>query len=203
MFEMADVARMAGLTPVEEIKSAKISTKPRVFLDMDGVLVNFTKALCKLLKIPYTQDRAYGYDFWKYCGMTDDEFRDTITREARWWATMEPHPYAKDLVHWLIDQGIDWHILSSSMYDCDCFAGKSQWVRKHLGDEGMKRFILVCGDKGRIARKGDILVDDGPHNWDAWEAAGGEAFPWIEYPPKHPELPAQLDRLKTFISFRA
>ena len=115
------------------------STRPRLFLDMDGVLVDFDSAVARLSP----------EDHSTYAGHYD-EVPGIFSR-------MDPMPGAIEAWHRL-DELYEIYILSTPPWGMpEAWSAKRRWVDEHLGEIGHKRLILTHRKDLAI---GDYLVDD-------------------------------------------
>lgn len=111
----------------------------RIFIDMDGVIVDFDAYKTKNSK-------------------TGDE----IKREQGAYLAMEPVPGALDAVRSLIGMGFDvWLATKPPTGIAWAYADKVSWVLEHLPE--LKRKIILTHDKGLLGDSGDVLIDDRPH----------------------------------------
>ncbi len=109
----------------------------RIYVDMDGVLVDFPTALDK---------RGLSRD------TKDPELIPGL------FAEMDPIPGALEAYRKLVKRGHDVYLLSTAPWMNETAWGdKCGWVKKHLGDVAKKRLIL---SHHKHLLRGDILVDD-------------------------------------------
>jgi len=111
----------------------------RIFVDMDGVIVDFDS---------YKDKHA----------LTGE---DTKRRQGAY-LEMEPIPGALEAVHSLIGMGFEvWIATKPPTGVVFAYADKAAWVIKHLPE--LKRRIIITHDKGLLGEEGDFLIDDRPH----------------------------------------
>ena len=176
----------------------------RVFLDLDGVLADFNRSVAGAFQLPYPSDDELGHG-WMYfkhlkSRMSVDEYLHALADQHDFWRDLDPFPWYRELPDWLDQHSIDWSFLSSTTNSRKCWGGKSDWIQDHYGTDYLKRLILVLGNKHRICRPGDVLVDDCHQNCQEWQAAGGRPYFWREFPAYHPKAQEQLNGLKNFIT---
>jgi len=119
-------------------------SKPRIYVDMDGVLCDYDEAKYRtLLRTPenFFPQASYGF------------FRD-----------MRPITGAIEAYHWLHENFDTWILTRPSVLNPMCYTEKREWVEKHLGLEICEKLIM-CTEKGLL--KGDYLIDDMP--WPSFE----------------------------------
>ena len=152
-----------------------------IFLDMNGVLCDFITPAMAL------HGRAYVPDAWpkgewdaaKVLGVSVKDLWKKISMQGEsFWVGLKPYPWAHHLVRELlkIDQVI---IATSPSRAASCYAGKRTWLMDHgFGDLAS----MFGSEKHLLSQYGRTLIDDGVHNTEKWEAAGGRAVlvpqPW-------------------------
>jgi 5'-nucleotidase len=118
-----------------------VAVKKILYIDMDGVLVDFESGLAR---IPDELRSQYG------------EHADDIPGI---FALMDPMPGALDAFHELREL-FDTYILSTAPWDNpSAWSDKVLWVQEHLGHLAYKRLILT---HHKNLNKGDFLIDDRP-----------------------------------------
>jgi 5'(3')-deoxyribonucleotidase len=111
----------------------------RIFIDMDGVIVNFDALKRKLNLGPGELKKRPGA-----------------------YLEMEPYPDAIPAVTGLINAGYDVFIATKPPTGVPfAYADKVSWVLKYLPE--LARKIIITSDKGLLGDEGDILIDDRPH----------------------------------------
>lgn len=111
----------------------------RVFVDMDGVLVDFDS-------------------YKKLLGLTGDE----VKKLQGAYLKMDPYPEAIAGIKWLIGAGYDvWIATKPPTGIALAYADKAEWVFRHLPE--LKRKLIITHDKGMLGDEGDFLIDDRPH----------------------------------------
>lgn len=110
-----------------------------IYIDMDDVLCNFSKAHKKAL----AENPAIGFPQSQY----------------GFFRKLEPIEGAIDAVDYLLKQEkFDVYILTApSIYNPSCYTEKREWVEEYLGMEMVKR-LIISPHKG--LNKGDYLIDD-------------------------------------------
>lgn len=148
--------------------------KKIIYIDMDGVLVDFESAFSQLTKDDYAN----------YVGQYDNV--------PGIFALMEPMPGAIEAVEKL-QRKYDLYILSSSPWENPTALGdKLAWVKKYFGDEKDSLFYKkVIFSSAKHLSRGDILIDDRTAN-----GAGDFEGEHILFGSREfPDWEAVLDRL--------
>ena len=145
----------------------------QVYLDLDGVLVNFDKGFKKLSGGVSADD----FSQKKFNGnhqQAQREFWKLINRGgAKWWAGLEMMP--DGMVLWNFFKKYNPIILSAGS-GSGVRDGKTEWVHKHLGSgitpiissRGVDKWKYVTNDPNTV----HVLIDDTKKNIDAWNSSG-------------------------------
>ncbi len=181
--------------------------RPRVFVDMDGVLANFNKAASQVFGLWYPSEPAalhYNWVFEQYGRqhqreLPHEEFIDVLRGRTEFWATMGFYWWARRLTHHLSAQQYEWYILTHCIDDPGCPFGKHTALKRHFGESIIKRTFMTFGTKHQMCRPGDVLIDDADKNCVAWRQAGGVAFNWVDYTENHPQAEQQVEQLFSFL----
>jgi 5'(3')-deoxyribonucleotidase len=163
----------------------------KVFLDMDGVLVDFMGGLHKSLRLPYSYE-AYPYQKGKWIMLTG------IRGFADIPATFEQCDECCSSIFW---KNLEWmhdghhilntvaakfgvkniQLLTTPMPNIGSWTGKYRWVHRHLPDF-VKRLIVTRAPKSLLAGPDTLLIDDKDENVEEFRAVGGQAIlvprPW-------------------------
>lgn len=148
----------------------KFDTGFMVYLDMDGVIVDFELGAKKLINEPkWLENREQSRDFWKALhSMTADECED-------YWANLSWMPGGKEL--WKYLKNFQTIILSkpdkTAGFRQACEKGKARWLQKNL--QPTPKFIFST-EKWRMASPNAILIDDHTSNTIPFEDHGGAAI---------------------------
>lgn len=194
----------------------------RIFLDMDGVIVDFAKGYEDRVneKEPgFLQKIGYNGDFKKIEDQITDfyikkatndidrskakyrakaKFWSFVTGDKGWWINLNWLPDGKELfnhLYGLRQNGIisEFNILSApSKVDPIVPVAKREWLEKQGVANKFDR-IIMDNDKYKYAENSDdILIDDTPKKLDAWENAGGT-------PILHKNVSSTLDQLNKIL----
>jgi len=141
-------------------------TKAEVYIDMDGVLVDFFDAWAKLMGEKSFRD------------IKDiDKGLQAIRDTDDFWLNLKPTPNAGKLLALVRKLKGSYTILSSPLADDPrSEPHKRMWVEKNLKQFPPKK-VIITGNKAKYAQQSDgtpnILIDDFGQNIAKWEAAGG------------------------------
>ena len=150
----------------ESILDINEASEPEIYLDMDGVLVDFFNEWAKLV----------GVKNWRDIKNVEKSF-DLIKKQKNWWANLPTLPSAKAILGKIKEVKGQYKILSSPLaQDPDSVPGKKEWIKKNLSGFSPADVILTH-NKSKYAKKADgtpnILIDDFGKNIKGWESAGG------------------------------
>lgn len=120
----------------------------RVFVDLDGVVVDFDRFKSEL-------------------ALTGEEVKAMPGAYLR----MQPIPGALAAVRSLIGMGYEvWIATKPPTGIPHAYADKAAWVLEYLPE--LKRRIVVTHSKGLLGDSGDYLIDDRPHKAECLKFAG-------------------------------
>jgi len=159
--------------------------KPRVYLDMDGVLADFFGEWARLAKVGHYKDIN-----------NPEETLQLVRDHPTFWIDLPMLPHARALVKTVIEQYGEYRICSKPLEnDPRSRPGKMEWIRKNLSDM-MPVEVVLTADKSKYAVKDgepNILVDDFGVNINAWKAAGGIGIKYDD--PSFPKVANVLTKL--------
>lgn len=140
-----------------------------VFLDMDGVLTDFQKAICEKFDIPHPPQI---YNFFE---SVRTQVNDICTID--FWASLEWMYDGKEIFSKVIDFcGINnIYLLTVSMPNPGSGTGKILWVEKHIPTL-IKHLIITQAPKNLLAKPDALLIDDKDENVIEFRRAGGQAI---------------------------
>ena len=142
--------------------------KPILYVDMDGVLCNFTKAS------------------WQ--AKLDNPLQRFPQAQWGFFLRLEEIPDAINSIKILEEKYDVWILTRPSFPNVNSFTEKAQWIWDHIGYYMVEKTIM-SGDKSLL--KGDYLIDD--MNTDKQSEFEGE---WIEFgSSKFPNWNAVVDYL--------
>ncbi len=153
----------------------------RLFLDVDGVLSDFTTGAHKKLGIDlYYSNWPYkrgpdGSDWQNELGMSFDDL--SAICDFDFWANLPWHSDGRailDVVLGHFDTS-DITLLTTPMPHVMSASGKMAWIEKNLPD--FKRQTIVCSEKKHVFAgvPGAVLLDDSQRNFNYWRNHWGRA----------------------------
>lgn len=148
-----------------------------VFVDLDGVLADFTRAAlrahgCEHLMQAWPEGES---DVAKVMGISRTQFWDRIDGlGASFWKGLEPYPWFASLIEY-VGSVAPFTLLTAPTLSPDCTSGKIAWIYQHFPKEKGRRFtnFLIGHRKHLLAAPGRVLIDDSEENVAAFQASGG------------------------------
>lgn len=155
-----------------------------VFLDMDGVLVNFVEGIRTALgkPWPYTNLEAMGeWGLGKLWGISDREFWAPCD-SSEFWSELDWMPDGVEILHAVEAFSNEVYLLTSPSLSPESYRGKAQWIARHIPAYRTRTLMGSC--KHLLAGPDRLLIDDCDANIDKFSAAGGMTLtvprPWNE-----------------------
>jgi 5'(3')-deoxyribonucleotidase len=155
----------------------------RVFLDMDGVLVNFNKGTFEAfgLNYDYHHPALNEWCYYKYFGISFEKFNAVC--DINFWANLEWMHDGKQILDEIASRFGNIYLLTTPMPHPGSGTGKILWIEKHL-PRYAKRTIITQASKHILAGPDCLLIDDKDENVSEFVAAGGMGIlvprPWNE-----------------------
>ncbi len=162
----------------------------KIFLDMDGVLVDFVSGLHKRMVMEY-DEQAYPYKLGEYemLGFVADKkgiklnHVFEVTSRPLFWTGLEWEPNGRAILEAAYKSvGQDnVYLLSAPMARDGVWSGKVRWVQANI-PELLPRMIISSAPKHLLANGDSLLIDDKDKNIDGFRLAGGRGVlvprPW-------------------------
>lgn len=160
-----------------------------IYLDLDGVLVDFVGAALSLYGVEEIDGKPARECVRAWDGMPATLSRalgHSVTAEDLWtrvaeagpnlWHELEWLPWGRDLFALCESYGPT-VLMSTPTLTPYVAAGKLMWIHDHMPSGWQARWALTpC--KHHMAHPGALLVDDADHNFEKFSAHGGNAFKW-------------------------
>lgn len=159
-----------------------MSTKRKIFLDLDGVMSGFDEHYQE--KFGHSTKSVHDGRMWKNINSYDE-----------WWVNM-PKTHTHDKL-WEFIKEYQPTILTGcppSKYD-HAAEGKCIWCEKHFGPDVP---VITCLSRHKakyLENEGDILIDDMEKNCKRWTEAGGHA---IQFHPDN--IDEVIEEIKALMS---
>ena len=154
----------------------------RCFLDIDGVLCDWTGTMHRRLGIAYDYANwpyAKGPDGWYWHNDLGWSF-DAVSQlcDFEFWVNASETHDGREIMT-IVRRYFELNeitLLTAPMPNVMSASGKVEWVRRHYPE--FERRMMVCTASKAIlaALPGSLLIDDGPCNIRDWTAAGGRAI---------------------------
>lgn len=153
-----------------------------IYLDMDGVLVDFVGGAFKVFEI----DPELRTEVKSWSDMTrvvseqtnkdiePEEFWQRIADEGEdFWANLEWLPWGEELLH-LCMESAPTVLMTAPTSHHRSASGKLLWINSKMPKDWQKRYAMSpC--KHHMAHPGALLIDDGEHNIVAFREHNGSA----------------------------
>lgn len=148
----------------------------KVFLDMDGVLVNFRQGICKA----FGQDPGPGWSFWEsWDGVTFEDVN--VICDINFWIHLDWTAEGPEIEEAVRKKFDDVYLLTTPMPNSYSWTGKLCWIKANM-PWMHKKTILSYAPKSLLAGPDTLLIDDKDQNVEEFRAAGGRGIlvprPW-------------------------
>lgn len=166
-----------------------------VFIDMDGVTVNWTLGMCRANNLPYPKNaklKPYGLAEF----LTRKQI-DAAHTPIEFWTGLPSYPWTSPLIDLVDITCPHWQFLTKACVSPWSYSGKALWIESYCSQHS-KRLIICRGSKALVGKPGDILIDDHPENIGEWNKMGGIGFRWEEMTPDS-DYTEQFQNLKQFL----
>jgi len=151
--------------------------KPQVFLDLDGVIVDFLPNAYRRAGLAFDYKKHHDWEIDLSCFPgTEGQFWDALTPD--FWEGLPFTDEAPELLRFL--KPYKPTILTAPTRNSG--TAKLNWIRKNLPEYYHGKRYLIGPGKAVCARAGAILIDDKEETCNLWNEAGGTAIlvprPW-------------------------
>ena len=142
-----------------------------VFLDMDGVLVDFVSSINKCMGIP-ENTVALIRNWWEKYDVSFEQINNYCTID--FWQNLTWLSDGKEILSAVLDKFPQSNIflLTTPMPNSGSWTGKFKWVQKHL-PLFTKQLIVTTTPKTLFADPDILLIDDYDKNIEEFIIAGG------------------------------
>jgi len=145
----------------------------KIFLDLDGVLVDFNGGVQKWYNITFTEEEqnVWEYDL-KSHGFDHDAFWQGLGYD--FWKNLEWTLEGKEIFSLVQAYNENITIMTAPPWSSPgAVDGKKEWMKKNLHYIWKKRRFAFTSRKDLFAHPGAILIDDKEENIDEFRKAGG------------------------------
>lgn len=173
---------MVYIQNMSNIKMAKNKKEIKIFLDIDGVCVDWLDSASKLIDIDLrdkeVREKAKsGKNIFNVSPFSIEECWEKLSEEGNdFWENLEPFPWMQRLFDELNKRTDNFCFLTSPSRDPYCASGKIKWMQKYFGEEFQD--YLIGKHKQMCATPNSILIDDSEDKIKNFEEAGGHGFLW-------------------------
>lgn len=151
----------------------------KVYLDMDGVLVDFRRGVCEAFG---RDDPSTNWKFWENwegvtTGMVNAKCNDYFWKYLNW--THDGQEIEQAVRDKFNNESV--YLLTTPMLNTGSGTGKLQWIKWHM-PWVYSRTIISYAPKSLLAGPDTLLIDDKDENIEEFRAAGGQGIlvprPW-------------------------
>jgi len=150
-----------------------------VFIDLDGVLVDFHGGFEQALirrglqsLIPADWPRGV-WSLSEAYKISNETVWNIIDTTPSFWENLEPYPWMDAVVN-MIPCDVEIKLLSSPSQNPSSWSGKAAWVKKQFGTTVGN--LILTNDKTPMANSRSLLIDDSDKNVESFRNAGGRAI---------------------------
>lgn len=150
----------------------------RILVDQDEVLCGWTKAVVKAWNAAHPEKLAPPVTRWDTNGFLDHPearyFPRSLMLKPEFWLGLEAIKGAREGMLALFEMGHEVRIATQVLPEVGgpAYEGKLQWVRKHLPWFDITHVYAL---KHKNELYADLLLDDAPHQLEAFERSGRSA----------------------------
>lgn len=136
-----------------------------IFLDLDGVLVDFTGGAIKAHECKHNCIIPGEFYVHKGMGITEKMFWSKCQGHD-FWANLEWMHDGKQILDAVMRLGVPVWLLSTHSDDAGSCSGKYDWVSREIPH--LRRNLILCPNKAAVSRPGALLIDDYDANIEKW-----------------------------------
>lgn len=153
----------------------------KIFLDMDGVIVNFVKGICDRYNLSYSQETSNNLGSF----LTNEIWLD-LERDDIFWDDLPKFDWSDKLVR-ACHRYAETYILSApGVINSKSASGKIRWLNHHYPEFGNK-FILTY-HKELLASENRLLIDDTYAQVKDFRNSGGDTILFPSCFSSHEEI---------------
>jgi 5'(3')-deoxyribonucleotidase len=154
-----------------------------IYLDMDGVLVNFAEGVANILGDP--PNKITSWNVCEWYGITGNtlwrvlEPINNSQAQEDFWTMLRPYGWCDQLIRELETYDLDIILTTTPTTSSRSLSGKASWINSYL--PRFNRSFIMTPRKELLSKEG-ILIDDSNYNVEEFERRGGKAIlfpqPW-------------------------
>lgn len=156
--------------------------KPKIFIDLDGVIVDWSGGMLKLFNADANDPKLRplllnGDKIDDVFGGWDEVSRAVANRGPEFWTDLEFLPWGEKLIETVVTYFGATHdiaFLTSPGKFPSAGAGKMQWLLDNYPDMN----LIICKYKHLCASPNAVLIDDAAYQIDPFIANGGFGILW-------------------------
>lgn len=150
-----------------------------IFLDLDGVIINWAKGVCNWFDVPYEPEKITRWNIMpEIVNVHPRDFWPIINTPV-FWEYLDFYPEAISFIERLQQYG-EVILMTSPAHGCAGY--RQNWIQKNLPTIFNKGKYILTPSKYACAHKGAILIDDHNENCQQFSTAGGHTIlypqPW-------------------------
>ena len=155
----------------------------KIYLDLDGVLVNFVKGTYDALGKKYEYEKVPCWSYFKEWGITFDQFNAVC--EADFWRRLAWMHDGREILAAVCRTALqcraEIYLLTTPMPNNGSWSGKAEWLDRNM-PMFKERVIMTNVNKSVFADDYSLLIDDNDSNVEGFVEAGGHGIlvprPW-------------------------
>lgn len=150
-----------------------------IYLDLDGVIIDFIKGVCNWFKIPHEAEKFTHWNSMpEILNISNNEFWENIKNPC-FWEGLGFYSEAENFIEKLREK---YKVILISSPAHGCAGYRQNWIEKNLPEFFKKGHYILTPAKWTCAHKNTILIDDSEKNCFSFINSGGYAFlypqPW-------------------------
>lgn len=147
-----------------------------IYLDLDDVLVDFDRAVCRLFHLHYektmeVRDGNWGVDDWGV-GISHKDLKQKIDNEGeKFWIELEKHEWFGEVIEACLESAKTVEIVTCPGNFSSSIRGKAEWYEQNV--EGKYPITMaITSSKAELSKPGTFLIDDREDSCIAFNKAG-------------------------------
>lgn len=144
----------------------------RIYLDMDGVIADFTSAILARFGIYDYHPRKW--DFYEDLGIKKRQFFAACASHE-FWVNIPETPWAMRLYN-ALSRYAPVTIATHPTHSPESLSGKVEWLQERFGNEFGDYMLCGGGSKHLLAAPSALLIDDNEEYCEAFQDRGGAAI---------------------------